>query len=86
MRGFDFSVANDPRRTKVGCDANRKSNRDIVRGRKDILRSGKERGKDILRRRKDILRRRKDILRRHVCRLDDRPGERADGRVHNTVH
>jgi hypothetical protein len=54
-------------------------NRDIVRGRKDILRSGKERGKD-------ILRRRKDILRRHVCRLDDRPGERADGRVHNTVH
>ena len=54
-------------------------NRDIVRGRKDILRRRKERGKD-------ILRRRKDILRRHVCRLDDRPGERADGWVHNTVH
>jgi len=57
----------------------RRSNRGIVRGRKDILRRRKDRGKD-------ILRRRKDILRRHVCRLDDRPGERADGRVHNTVH
>lgn len=53
-------------------DANRKSNRDIVRGSKDILRSGKEREKD--------------ILRRHVCWLDDRPGEPADGWVHNTVH
>ena len=58
--------------------ANRKSNRGIVRGRKDILRRWKELGKDILRRRKDI--------RRHVCRLDDRPGERADDGVHNTVH
>jgi hypothetical protein len=57
----------------------RRSNRDIVRGRKDILRRRKDRGKD-------ILRRRKDILRRHVWRLDDRPGERADGRVHNSVH
>src|SRR4029077_19941723 len=60
-------------------DANCKSNRDIVRGRKDILRSGKEREKD-------ILRRRKDILRSHVCWPDDRPGEPADGWVHNTVH
>jgi hypothetical protein len=51
----------------------------MLRGRKDILRRRKDRGKD-------ILRRRKDILRRHVCRLDDRPGERADGRVHNIVH
>jgi len=60
-------------------DANRKSNKDIVRGRRDILRRRKDRGKD-------ILRRGKDILRRHVWKLDDRPGERADGWVHNTVH
>src|SRR6516165_1771802 len=35
----------------------------------------------------NILHRNMDILHsKHVCRLDDRPGERADGRVHNTVH
>src|SRR5262249_44447726 len=56
-------------------DANRKSNKDIVRG-----------SWDILRRNWDILRRNKDVLRKHVCKLDDRPGERADVGVHNTVH
>src|SRR6516225_5104036 len=36
----------------------------------------------------NILRRNMDILHsKHVDRLDDKPGERADGRVHNsTVH
>src|SRR5215472_17097765 len=36
----------------------------------------------------NILHRNTDILHsKHVCRLDDKPGERADGRVHNsTVH
>ena len=55
--------------------ANRKSNKDILRGRRDILR-----------RKKDILRRNMDIHSKHVYRLDDRPGERADGRVHSTEH
>ena len=52
-------------------DADRKSNKDIVRGRRDM---------------RDILRRDKDFLRKQVCKRDDRPGERADGRVHDTVH
>ena len=60
-------------------DANRKSNKDIVRGRRDILRRKKDR-------KKDILRRNMDIQGKHVCKLDDRPGARADGWVHNTVH
>jgi hypothetical protein len=40
----------------AAADANRKSNKDIVRGRRDILR-----------RKKDVLRRDMDIQSKHVC-------------------
>ena len=34
----------------------------------------------------NILHKNMDIHSKHVYRLDDRPGERADGRVHSTEH
>src|SRR6266567_3678176 len=33
----------------------------------------------------NILHSNMDIHSKHVCRLDDKPGERADGRVHNSA-
>src|SRR5262249_58816352 len=44
-------------RATLASDANRKSNKDIVRGRRDILR-----------RNKDVLRRNMDIHSKHVCK------------------
>src|SRR6516165_5318321 len=56
----------------------------LHRSKENILHRSKE---NILHRsRENILHRNIDIHSKHVYRRDDRPGERADGRVHSTEH